>query len=560
MKPVFLILVFAAAMTASTHAQVTVYVDQSATGNADGTTWASAFTHLQDALSVVAPEQDILVAAGTYHPDEGTGQTAGSRASTFSLVSEVGIFGGFPSGGGAFSQRDPETHPTILSGDLARDDGPAFNNRSDNALHVVTAIGVDSNASLDGFIISGGNADGTTTEGRGGGLRCERGSPSFAHCLFSDNQAVSGGGVSTTLSSSNFLHCGFSGNTDSSSGGAVWNSDSSPIITNCRFSANEAADGGSISNIFASPIIINCAFIGNAASGEGGAVRNISASPEFINCTFQGNHADTSGGAMASANSSPVFRNSILWNNAEAGITTTKGASLVSTAGTSQFFASSLVHNWAHTALNDGNFINGNLDGIDPGNDPLFIAEADPLAAPSAGGNLRLRFNSPVIDVGNNAANSEPTDLDGKPRIRNNVIDLGAFEALTDFASLWLTDLDHDGSPFGTEIALGTNPDATDRNDPRNPSCPVINSNGDAIITFGRGQDAPVGTNWILSRSTTLKPGSFEEIYRFDGATGTPGQDIQAVVDANSFQIEDQNPPAPRAYYRFEAVYAPTAF
>jgi hypothetical protein len=42
---------------------------------------------------------------------------------TFQLISSVALYGGFPSGGGTWNERDPNTHETILSGDLNTDDG-----------------------------------------------------------------------------------------------------------------------------------------------------------------------------------------------------------------------------------------------------------------------------------------------------------------------------------------------------------------------------------------------------------------------------------------------------
>ena len=64
-----------------------IYVDTHATGPThDGTSWCSAFLHLQDALAVALPEDRIHVADGTYRPDEGGGQSPGNRSASFALV------------------------------------------------------------------------------------------------------------------------------------------------------------------------------------------------------------------------------------------------------------------------------------------------------------------------------------------------------------------------------------------------------------------------------------------------------------------------------------------
>ncbi|MCB9297732.1 MAG: hypothetical protein H6559_32080 [Lewinellaceae bacterium] len=82
------------------------------------------------------------------------------------------IYGGFPdTGNPGLAERDWIANATILSGDLLDDDVPNFTNRSDNSYHVINNNGLDNSALLDGFIISGGNADGAVfTEQTGGGM------------------------------------------------------------------------------------------------------------------------------------------------------------------------------------------------------------------------------------------------------------------------------------------------------------------------------------------------------------------------------------------------------
>src|SRR5574341_1313206 len=99
-----------------------LYVDADSTGNNDGSSWADAFTSLQDALAGAAPGYEIWVAEGVYYPDEGAGQTNGDRAATFQLRDGVAIYGGFAGTETLLSQRDPAAHVTILSGDIGQDD------------------------------------------------------------------------------------------------------------------------------------------------------------------------------------------------------------------------------------------------------------------------------------------------------------------------------------------------------------------------------------------------------------------------------------------------------
>ena len=81
----------AAAVLAAPSAAQTIYVNASAAGANDGTSWADAFTTLQPALQSALPGQAIWVAAGTYHP----AHPGGNRAQTLLLPTGVEVYGGF---------------------------------------------------------------------------------------------------------------------------------------------------------------------------------------------------------------------------------------------------------------------------------------------------------------------------------------------------------------------------------------------------------------------------------------------------------------------------------
>ena len=181
----------------------TIYVRANATGADNGFNWANAHPNLQDALAAAVAGDEILIAAGTYYPDEGAGNTAGDRSATFPLVDGVTIRGGYPENGGNTS--DPATHETILSGDLGKNDTHRDGPFTENSYHVVTCgSDVTANTLLEGLTIRAGFADGLANADKiGGGVVIDGGSPTFVRCIFARNQAdLDGGGVYSSGSSS----------------------------------------------------------------------------------------------------------------------------------------------------------------------------------------------------------------------------------------------------------------------------------------------------------------------------------------------------------------------
>jgi hypothetical protein len=132
------------AQTADLTGQV-YYVMPGANGTCSS--WADA-CELQTAISNAEAGDQIWVAKGIYKPT-----TPSNRQATFQLNSGVAIYGGFPVAGGAWEARDWEANPTTLSGDIGEPGS------TDNSYHVVTGSGVDATAILDGFTVSGGNAN-----------------------------------------------------------------------------------------------------------------------------------------------------------------------------------------------------------------------------------------------------------------------------------------------------------------------------------------------------------------------------------------------------------------
>ncbi|MCH5716616.1 hypothetical protein [Niabella hibiscisoli] len=100
-------LLFLTGSVFSIRAQNTRYVKPSASGSADGSSWANASNNLQAVIDVAANNDTIWIAAGTYQP--GNNQW-------FNLTKALNIYGGFSGNETSLHERSPNTAPTILKG------------------------------------------------------------------------------------------------------------------------------------------------------------------------------------------------------------------------------------------------------------------------------------------------------------------------------------------------------------------------------------------------------------------------------------------------------------
>ena len=328
----------------------TIYVDASASSGGDGTTWGSAYTDLQTALTNAVSGDEIWVASGVYTP--GIDVNA-----TYTVTSGIQLYGGFIATETLRTQRDWIANPTILSGDIDGNDitvsnviTTAANIVGNNAYHVLVLDGVNGDpitqtTRIDGFTITAGNASG----GLGGGLTCQgyeggECSPVIANATFSGNRAGSGGamynaGYPGGKSNPSLVDVTFTGNAADNGGGAMFNNGkgsgaSSPSLVNVTFSGNwSVRDGGAMYNSgytggASNPSLVDVTFTGNWAGWNGGAMFNGStysgvSSPSLVDVTFTGNIAGGDGGAMLnngedSGVSSPSLTNVTFTSNVAA--------------------------------------------------------------------------------------------------------------------------------------------------------------------------------------------------------------------------------------------------
>ena len=456
-----------------------LFVDADSPGVNNGSSWAEAYTELRDAIHIATryPQiKEVRVAQGLYTPAE----PAGNRTASFQLLNGMEMKGGYAGfNAPGPDARDLEANETILSGDLNRNDGLDFANTSENSFHVVIGSGTDATAVLDGFTITGGNADGSDEKGNnsgggvyivlggptlsnctfrqnsasafGGGMHNGSGNPSLTGCTFTGNVARYGGGMSNREGATPALtNCTFRGNSGSYRSGGMYNWDSSnPTLVNCMFIANTAPVGGGVDNNWSSPILINCAFIGNVAltgdekgggmfnqrgesppvlvnctfsgnaAGRGGGICNQRSRTTLINCTLSGNAAIRDGGGMYQDSAGGTLTNCILWGNSD--VTGTSCSAQINEGTPVVNYC--CIQGWS-----------GSLGGI--GNiwdDPLFVdADGPDDSKGTDDDDLRLLSGSPCVDAGANdgilfdladldadgdVTEATPFDINRNPRI-----------------------------------------------------------------------------------------------------------------------------------------------
>lgn len=370
-----LALMFGPLGTTSANAAGILYVAPNGTG--DCSSWANA-CDLQMALATAISGDEIWVMAGVYTP-------GALRTDSFQLTSDVSVYGGFTGKEALRNQRNPLTHVTILSGDLSGDDNNNVHvdepTRAENSYRVV--VGAD-DAILDGFTITGGNANGSTC------------GPTFTGC---------GGGMSNIAASPKVSNVTFKNNS-ADWGGGMYNNSSIPTITNVTFSGNWAKwNGGGLENYLSTPSIINSTFIENSAT-VGGGIYNNNSTPTITNVTIANNTAEWGGGIYNIYVNNPKVNNIILWSN-----TALNGEQIYNDSG--------------DISISDSVIQGGYISGTN-------IITENPMLGQLAnyGGftkTIPLKSGSSAIDAGNSAT-CAAKDQRGITRPQGAACDIGAFE------------------------------------------------------------------------------------------------------------------------------------
>ena len=443
-----------------------LYVKHDALGANNGTSWFNAYHSLSDALDAIAEcnaQTEIWVSKGTYNPTTSTNDPN----ATFRIPSGVSVYGGFAGTESQLNQRDFDFNQTILSGDILGNDihtnSGGYTVREslyDNIKHVITISDTQNLVKLDGFTITGGNADQnsynyeTYIDGLGGGLLIYDANTIVQNTKFEWNYAGSGaafsisgsqsqlknitayynrasnGGAMTIYQSHVFIQQStFISNTASlNSGGAIASYSSHLTINHSLINGNEAWIGGALATNLGNLTLHHVLLNGNSAT-HGSVIFNDMSNIKIIQSSINANYSSPTV-MVGNLNQVTTVRNSIIWG---APLLTNVYPEIVS-------IQSSLVQN--------GDTNNGNLNV-----DPQFV---DPDGADNIVGtlddDLRLHFTSPAINAGNPSLiptdtldldndrifdEPVPFDLDLKPR-QVGIVDMGAYEYQSNVRRLYL--------------------------------------------------------------------------------------------------------------------------
>ena len=228
--------------------------------------------------------------------------------------------------------------------------------------------------------------------------------------------------------------CAFTTN-QANRGGAIAVEQSNPVLANCRLAGNRSFSrlshpgyGGAaliLGGADCQPLFVNCTFVANSASYRGGAIHSWG-QPEFVNCAFVANDGHAYAGAIDQLPALPVsVTNSVIWGNVA--------------TNWSQICTDPNMAEVTHSCVQDGWPGESNIDS-----DPMFI-DADGLdnVYGTDDDDLRLMGGSPCLDAALNDALPPdlldldgdgdldewiPFDLDGTPRIVDDIVDMGPYE------------------------------------------------------------------------------------------------------------------------------------
>lgn len=331
----WVVLFWASCLVLSPTADARVFcVTPDGAGERSGAGWENAYgeAEFSTALSAAEAGSEFWVAEGVYRP------SSDDRRASFFLKTGVRLYGGFSGTEGKREERDWTRYISVLTGDLAGDDGrdakgvtvSADAIRGENSLVVIKSMFCEDDSVLDGFTVCGGSCSlfdlPFNSERLAGGMFNIQSSPLVANCVFRGNGAprdkISGnnnqrGGMYNRASSPKVVACTFVENRSGHGGGMANEEGSAPLVTRCDFVGNgtfRAGAGGGMYNNGSRPTVEHCLFEGNGAD-KGGGMYNNASDPVVRRCRFLRNGTEGKGGGMGNEKSSPVVTHCVFAEN-----------------------------------------------------------------------------------------------------------------------------------------------------------------------------------------------------------------------------------------------------
>jgi len=271
-------------------------------------------------------------------------------------------------------------------------------------------VHITADACVEGFTLSNGVALGGGMSGYGGNALLH-GAGSLSNCHLYDGRAVYGGGAA--LYNGGLVYAAlFASNTARYGGGAYLFGPSR--LQNAVLRRNYASDRGGGALGDAASVIRNCLVHENAAATNGGGISIQNSAVRAESCTVSSNHAYQGGGVHS--RSGGAYYNTISYFNTAAVAANSNWYSEV--VGTD--YGRSFSH--CNTAP---------LAGLP--NQTGCISD-DPRFRNAAAWDFRLHGNSACINTGvYQTWMASAVDLDGTPRVREERVDIGAYESLMAF-------------------------------------------------------------------------------------------------------------------------------
>ncbi|MBN1591019.1 MAG: hypothetical protein JW888_16015, partial [Pirellulales bacterium] len=282
---------------------------------------------------------------------------------------------------------------------------------------------------LTGATIVGNSAD------NGGGIH-NWGSASVTDSTIDDNAAIQGGGILNENYASLSVGNSSVSNNTAARGAAAYNDVGGELsIDGSALSDNSATDdGGAVYNAGSLLSLLDSTISRNSAGDNGGALFTIAGTTTVTASLIANNVATDFGGGVFSSGTVSITISTIAGNVADL------GGGVYVNLGSTTAWNSIIAENYAPASPN----LHGSLQSESDYN----LVDVDPgfVRAPSAGadgiwgntdddkGDLHLRSTSVAINQGSSVvvpdaeAISVETDLDGKPRIIYDVVDIGVYE------------------------------------------------------------------------------------------------------------------------------------